>query len=212
MLTNKIRKDPKSIITDLEQMSSQFDGMLLKREGKVTLRTKEGNEAVQEAIEYLRKQKSVNPLKWCEQIHKAAMDHVKDVGPKGLIQHDSSNGKEGVKERMRKYGNVVSCYGENLSFHCEEAKEVVMQLIIDDGVPNRGHRENIFNPEFGVIGCFTGEHKDFNTMTCVDYAGAFIPAGESDPIEKQMDVFLKEDVDFPEMPNDIRSWKQNSKI
>jgi hypothetical protein len=34
-------------------MLGQFDGMLLKRPGKVTLRTKEGAEAVNEAIEFL---------------------------------------------------------------------------------------------------------------------------------------------------------------
>lgn len=113
---------------------------------------------------------------------------------------------------MRKYGNVVSCYGENLSFHCDDELEILLQLIVDDGVPNRGHRENIFNQEFNIMGCFTGPHKDFNNMTCIDYAGAFVPSGEPDPIEKQMDTFLKEEVDFPDMPAEVRSWKQHSKI
>jgi uncharacterized protein YkwD len=67
-----------------------------------------------------------------------------------------------VKDRLRKYGNVVSCYGENLSFHCEDAKEVMIQLIVDDGVLTRGHKDNIFNSEFNVMGCFTCDHKDFN--------------------------------------------------
>ena len=48
-------------------------------------------------------------------------------------------------------------------------------------------------------------------MTCLDYAGAFVASGEPDPIEKQMDAFLKEEVEF-EMPDGVRSWKQNSKI
>jgi len=82
---------------------------------------------------------------------------------------------------------------------------------VDDGVQNRGHRENIFNSEFNVMGCFTTDHKDFSSMTCIDYAGAFVANGEPDPIEKQMDAFLKEEVDF-EMPEGVRSWKQNSKI
>lgn len=151
-------------------------------------------------------------MKWCEEIAQASKDHQADIGPKGLIQHDSSDGKSGVKERLRKYGNVVSCYGENLSFHCEEAKEVMIQLIVDDGVTNRGHRENIFNPEFNVMGCCTGLHKDFNQMSCIDYAGAFVVTGQSDPIEQQMDIFLKEEVEFDDMPEGVRSWKQNSKI
>lgn len=48
-------------------------------------------------------------------------------------------------------------------------------------------------------------------MSCLDYAGAFVTSGEPDPIERQMDAFLKEDVEF-NMPDDVRSWKQNSKI
>ena len=36
-------------------MKKQFDGMLLKREGKVTLRTKEGVAAVEEAITFCNK-------------------------------------------------------------------------------------------------------------------------------------------------------------
>lgn len=87
----------------------------------------------------------------------------------------------------------------------------MIQLIVDDGVQNRGHRENILNAEFNVMGCFTDEHKDFNQMSCIDYAGAFVPAGEPDPIERQMDAFLKEEVEF-EMPDNVRSWKQSSKI
>lgn len=49
-LHNNIRKDPQMLIKDLEEMMEQFDGLLLKRPGKVTLRTKEGKDAVQEAI------------------------------------------------------------------------------------------------------------------------------------------------------------------
>ena len=63
------------------------------------------------------------------------------------------------------------------------AKDVILQLIVDDGVHNRGHRENIFNSEFNVMGCYSGEHQDFNFMTCIDYCGAFVANGEADPIE-----------------------------
>jgi len=54
-LHNNMRKDAKMLIPDLEDMIKKFDGLLLKRPGKVTLRTKEGVNAVNEAIEFLRK-------------------------------------------------------------------------------------------------------------------------------------------------------------
>ena len=57
---------------------------------------------------------------------------------------------------------MVSCYGESLCFHCIDAKEVLLNLIIDDGSKSRGHRVNLFNPDFNFMGCNTGEHREFN--------------------------------------------------
>ena len=190
-LINKVRENPKYIIPQLRDLITKFDGEVLKREGKVNLRTKEDPDAVREAIAYLERAQPVGGLKWNDDLARAAKDHVEDTGPKGLLQHESSHGK-GVKDRFSAYGKFVSSYGENLSFHCETAEEVVMQQIIDDGVMERGHRENIFNPEFKVFGCHSGPHADLDTMTCMDFAGGFVKNGEPDPIEELMDKFLKE--------------------
>jgi hypothetical protein len=43
---NQVRTNPTSIIPHLESMIANFDGMILKREGKVNLRTNEGAPAV----------------------------------------------------------------------------------------------------------------------------------------------------------------------
>jgi ribose 5-phosphate isomerase len=58
-LHNNLRQDPKKLVEPLKEMLGQFDGMLLKRPGKVTLRTKEGADAVKEAIEFLEQQTSI---------------------------------------------------------------------------------------------------------------------------------------------------------
>jgi len=47
-------------------------------------------------------------------------------------------------------------------------------LLIDDGIKARTNRKNVLNPEFGVMGCYSGEHQDFIQMSCINYAGAFI--------------------------------------
>ena len=49
-------------------------------------------------------------------------------------------------------------------------------------------------------------------MSVLDFCAAFVKNGEEDPIERQMDLFLKEEYEFDDMPADIRGWKQNSKI
>ena len=83
---------------------------------------------------------------------------------------------------MERYGKPVSTYGENLSYGQKDGTDVVMQLIIDDGVASRGHRTNIFNQAFKVMGCFSGDHKQYDTMTTIDYAGGFTKKGEEDPM------------------------------
>ena len=84
---------------------------------------------------------------------------------------------------MRKYGKVISLYGESLSFNCFDAKEIVLSLIIDDGSRSRGHRTNFFNPDFNYMGCYTGDHANFTNMTCINYAAGYVAKGDADPID-----------------------------
>ena len=158
-----------------------MDGDLIRREGKTNIRTNEGLKAVKEALEYLKKAPKCEPLLWNADLAKSCKDHVEDIGPKGLMQHESSKGAT-VKERIQKHGQILNCYGENLSFHCDEAAEILAQLIIDDGVLERGHRENIFHKDFKIFGSFTGPHKDYDIMTCMQFAGGLVKNGEVDPI------------------------------
>lgn len=125
-LVNRVRQDPLAFVPHLQEMLGRFEGLLMKQPGKTTLRTKEGASAVNEAIEYLKRLQSVRELRWNEELYTAAREHVTDIGPKGLVQHESSDGTS-VKERLKRYGKIVTCYGENLSFHCETAMEVILQ-------------------------------------------------------------------------------------
>ena len=115
-LANRLRGDPRSFIPYLQEMLGRFDGDSLRQPGKTTLRTKEGPAAVNEAIEYLNRAEPVRMLRWNAELGKAARDHVVDIGPKGLVQHESSDGTP-VKERLKRYGKIVTCYGQTLSFH-----------------------------------------------------------------------------------------------
>ena len=40
------------------------------------------------------------------------------------------------------------------------------------------------NPDFNYMGCFTGEHKNFDKVTVIDYAGGFIGNDGPDIIQE----------------------------
>jgi hypothetical protein len=76
-----------------------------------------------------------------------------------------------MESRIQKYGNYTSA-AENIAYGTTGGREIVLQLIIDDGVANRGHRTNIFNPSLKFLGSATSTHTVYQTETVIDYAGA----------------------------------------
>ena len=75
----------------------------------------------------------------------AAAHHCADQGPKGLTGHDSSDGSS-MADRVRRRNSGLSYIGigENISYGENKGFDIIRQLIVDDGVPSRGHRENTF--------------------------------------------------------------------
>lgn len=76
---------------------------------------------------------------------------------------------------METHGKIVYAYGEAIAYMCKNALECVTQLIIDDGIPDRGHRQNILSKDYKMFGCHSAPHRDFEDMHCLDFAGDYIP-------------------------------------
>jgi len=51
----------------------------------------------------------------------------------------------------------------------------MVQLYIDDGVEDRGHRINMLNPELKLTGMAYCKHTTFGGMIAVTYAKSFTP-------------------------------------
>ena len=55
-----------------------------------------------------------------------------------------------------------------------------MQLLVDDGVPSRGHRENIFTSEFTYVGIAVAGHSQYGKCCILDYSGLVENVGSDD--------------------------------
>ena len=169
---NMARTAPKDYASLLEQRRKYYDRKILRLPGETPILTKEGVRAVDEAIRFLRSIQPLPPLIPSKGMSSGAKDHVKDQGSAGSSQHKGSDGSQ-PSDRVNRYGTWEKSIGENISYGSNQARDIVMGLIIDDGVPGRGHRKNIFHSDFRVIGVACGPHPAYRTVCVMTFAGGY---------------------------------------
>ena len=103
-----------------------------------------------------------------EQLCKASAAHAEDIGPKGLIQHPSSDGTK-TFDRVKQYyhGHAMA---ENISAGYDKAFYIVRQLLIDRNTPSLGHRKTILSPNYDRIGVAIRPHTTYNYCCVQDFS------------------------------------------
>jgi len=169
---NRVRTNPKGYASYVKELKKYFEGQLLKYPGEITIQTNEGLSAVEECYKALLAAEPIDSLRPSKGLSHAAKDHVEDQSQTKNTGHDGSDGSSPF-DRISRYGQWVKTAGENIDYGNNIARRIVLSLIIDDGVSSRGHRKNILNPDYKVVGVACGSHKEFRHMCVMDFAGGF---------------------------------------
>ena len=167
---NLARTNPAAYARRLRAHRGLYDGDVFREPGAIAIRTEEGVVAVDEAIAFLERQPPLPALAPNAILRLAAADHVEDQGPFGAVGHTGSDGSAFTDRIMRHGGPAAG--GENISYGGETGEAVVIQLIVDDGVPDRGHRTNIFRPGYVSAGAACGRHRAYRYMCVIDFGYA----------------------------------------
>jgi uncharacterized protein YkwD len=170
---NIARTQPHVYVSYIEAWIERYDGNLRKLPDRIPVMTKEGIHALREAIAFLEQVEPVRALRSTRGLSYAARDHVRDMGPSGAIGHRGYD-DSGSSDRANRYGKWVRKVAENIAYGSDDPREIVMRLIIDDGIKSRGHRKNIFDDDFYAAGVSFGYHDEFETMTVIMFAGDYL--------------------------------------
>jgi len=170
---NKLRSDPARYANEyISPLAKKYDRRLLYYPGDQPLLTKEGINALYECVRDLKRQQPLPIIYPSEGLSLAARDHVNDQSETGRTGHQGSD-RSTMRNRVERYGSWEKRIAENIAYGAKTAQQIVIYLLIDDGVRDRGHRKNLLNPNFNVVGVATGSHPGYGLMSVMDFAGGF---------------------------------------
>ena len=135
-----------------------FAGTILKQ--YLILKDKKSNKYIRTLYRDLQEVKDLPLLLPEKDLYDVARDHATRSGLKGYEGH------KGFKNRytplMPRYMEV----GENIYYGEYTPEEIVLQLLIDEGIEDLGHRHNLLNPGFNSLGISIKPHKEYG-YNCV---------------------------------------------
>jgi len=111
-------------------------------------------------------------LKPSKALHLAAKDHATDMGETGATGHKSSKGEDSAT-RVKRYGDFKGIYNgpwETCSYGYSKPLDIVLQLLVDDGVESRGHRLALMESAVHFMGTSIKPHKTYRFNCVIDFA------------------------------------------
>ena len=140
---NLVRRDPIGYVKYVEEYISY-----LKKTGD------KGNEIpiALELINELKRTPSLLALQPLECLYLAAQKHGQDQIRRGELTHEDSD-RSLPWDRVLNNCPALKDGNENLVGGPSDIRRAVMTLLVDNGIPNRGHRRNLLNPQWKYVAC-----------------------------------------------------------
>ncbi len=188
---NRARTDPATVAADLLKAKNFYKNKEYKNPALgFTFETQEGVKAVEDAIEFLKKKVyPQKPLAHSDKLDRAAqslLQHYDQTGGTSPSQEEF-----GLQKRLSKELGTVKSMAESSSFGFNNPREIIYQLIIDDGVSSRANRKNLYSPNFQEVGLAVGRHKDYGYCCIIDFHG------DGKKEEKQMEKYQLPKSEWP---------------
>lgn len=177
---NKVRRDPSSYISRLEEYKTYFNGKILKLpDQNVAIRTNEGADGYDECIRFL------GSAKPCENILTPSKGLTKIANELlAVVQKDATKiGGVDMNEIIDRYGSFSGAFNRLMECGGATPEQVVVNLLVSDGDNKRSQRTVLLNPSVNRIGVASGEHDVYRHASIVILCTQFTNNVDSDDNE-----------------------------
>lgn len=183
---NQVRADPQSFIPYLENYRKLFKGKTAHYADGKMVTTAEGTAVIDEAVAFLKTQTRLAPYTLSKGLSAAAGGQITDLLENSALGHYGKDGSD-LPARLKKFGSFGALTAENITYFAPLAREIVVTMIIDDGVKSRGHRKNIFSSGFKQVGLAFALSKKGENLCVVIFADSFKEGAI--PTDKRLKAF-----------------------
>lgn len=165
---NRVRARPLVYAPLLRAYRAAFQGDVVYAPGEEEgVETQEGAQAVDEALRDLQARGAAPNLLWDDRLAGSAADLAEDQQKTGQTGHETSDGAPFAR-RLARHAPEAAQAGEIISYGETTQVAVVRAFIVDDGVPDRAHRLDLFAKAFRRAGIACRPHPAFGVSCVVD--------------------------------------------
>ena len=167
---NMVRTDPSRYAKlYIRPLTSAFSGNLRHLNGRDWLITDEGYVPVEELYYILIHHAPAPAFIVDKSLHSSAEELALDQSLTGDTGHISSKGR-GFAVRIRSYAQWKKSVSETIGYGGKTGFDMVNDMLIDDGVSDRGHRLIMMDPVFHFVGTSVRPHSMYGFTAVIDYA------------------------------------------
>ena len=175
---NRMRSDPAAYMDVLSEFRTLYRDQVVTVPGHLSVRTHEGVAAVDEAIAVAGATPPMVTLTRSPGLTRSARAYAFQLG------HETGLGRGNddsitLHGRMDAYGRVSGMFAENVGAVYRDARLMLLELFVDDGVETRVHRYNMIGSMFRVVGVGCAPHPSYEVVCVMDFAESYREASAS---------------------------------
>ena len=181
-IVNKYRQDPTYIIPDLEEQIKYVDEKKVLRipGSNCGIQLNDGKAAYEKAISEIKGLKTAVPMKESKGLTIVAKDYLNTLCGYDDPDDFYKEKPDLFNDTLDKYGKFIGSLSNISEFGGDSPKQTFINLLVQDGSPNKSNCKTFCDSRFKEIGLHFKEHPSYSYATFILLATKYTPNSTAD--------------------------------